>query len=138
VPHLYEIVKTNVATGLCANATATVTVTDANGCTKSRTSGLITCGNSTSRTNGSTITINEVFPVPCNDQLSVVLNGESNDEFVVTIMDIGGRILTTQTHVLGSTKDILTINTLNIASQVAIISIEKGGERTTGRIIIQH
>jgi hypothetical protein len=129
---------TNVATGLCANATATVTVTDANGCTKSRTSGLITCGNSTSRTNGSTLTINEVFPVPCNDQLSVVLNGETNDEFVVTIMDIGGRILTTQTHVLGSTKDILTINTLNLASQVAIISIEKGGERTTGRIIIQH
>ena len=129
---------TNVATGLCANATATVTVTDANGCSKSRTSGLITCGNSTSRTNGSTITINEVFPVPCNDQLSVVLNGESNDEFVVTIMDIGGRILTQQTHVLGSTKDILTINTLNLASQVAIISIEKGGERTTGRIIIQH
>jgi hypothetical protein len=27
---------------------------------------------------------------------------------------------------------------LNLASQVAIISIEKGGERTTGRIIIQH
>jgi hypothetical protein len=129
---------TNVASGLCANATATVTVTDANGCTKSKTSGLITCGSSTSRTNGSTFTINEVFPVPCNDQLSVVLNGESNDEFVVTIMDIGGRILTQQTHLLGSTKDILTINTMNLASQVAIISIEKGGERTTGRIIIQH
>jgi hypothetical protein len=53
-------------------------------------------------------------------------------------MDIEGRILTQQTHVLGSTKDILDINTMNLASQVAIISIEKGGERTTGRIIIQH
>ncbi len=129
---------TNVASGLCANTTATVTVTDANGCTKSKASGTITCGTSTARANGSTLTINEVFPVPCNDHLSVVLNGESNDEFVVTIMDIEGRILTQQTHVLASDKDILDINTMNIASQVAIISIEKGGERTTGRIIIQH
>jgi hypothetical protein len=129
---------TNVASGLCANATATVTVTDGNGCSKSRTSSLINCGTSTSRTNGSTLTISEVFPVPCNDQLSVVLNGESNDEFVVTIMDIEGRILTQQTHVLGSTKDILSINTMNLASQVAIISIEKGGEKATSRIIIQH
>jgi len=129
---------TNVATGLCANTTATVTVTDANGCTKTKTSGVITCSSSTIRTSGPSITINEVFPVPCNDHLSVVLNGESNDEFVVTIMDIEGRILTQQTHVLGSTKDILDINTMNIASQVAIISIEKGGERTTGRIVIQH
>jgi hypothetical protein len=129
---------TNVASGLCANATATVTVTDGNGCSKSRTSSLINCGNSTSRTNGSTLTISEVFPVPCNDQLSVVLIGESNDEFVVTIMDIEGRILTQQTHVLGSNKDILSINTMNLASQVAIISIEKGGEKATSRIIIQH
>jgi hypothetical protein len=129
---------TNIATALCANTTATVTVTDANGCSKSKTSGVITCGTSTVRASGSSLTINEAYPVPCNDHLSVVLNGESNDEFVVTIMDIEGRILTQQTHVLGSAKDILDINTMNLASQVAIISIEKGGERTTGRIIIQH
>ncbi len=129
---------TNVASTLCSGSTATVTVTDANGCAKSKSSGVISCGSSTSRTDGSSLIINEVFPVPCNDHLSVVLNGESNDEFVVTIMDIEGRILTQQTHVLGSDKDILNVNTMNFASQVAIISIEKGGERTTGRIIIQH
>ncbi len=129
---------TNVASALCSGSTATVTVTDANGCTKSKSSGVISCGSSTSRTDGSSLIINEVFPVPCNDHLSVVLNGESNDEFVVTIMDIEGRILTQQLHVLSSNKDVLDINTLNLASQVAIISIEKGGERTTGRIIIQH
>jgi hypothetical protein len=77
-----------------------------------------------------------VYPNPFSDNFQLTLNGNVNEEVSIEIMDISGRIIAREIHVLAAANTVVSFNALqNQNSGLYLIRILSGKEVSTLRAI---
>ena len=79
-----------------------------------------------------------MYPVPCNDHLNVVINGEVDANYVVAIRDLSGRILSQEFVSMESPVQSVTLSTSSISAQMIVVTISGNYYVETHKVMVQH
>jgi len=79
-----------------------------------------------------------MYPVPCNDHLNVVINGEVDANYVVAIRDLSGRILSQEFVSMESPVQSVTLSTSSISAQMIVVTISGNDYVETHKVMVQH
>ena len=79
-----------------------------------------------------------MYPVPCNDHLNVVINGEVDANYVVAIRDLSGRILSQESVSMESPVQSVTLSTSSISAQMIVVTISGNDYVETHKVMVQH
>jgi hypothetical protein len=95
-------------------------------------------GSRVSNTIKTNSTVSSMYPVPCNNELNVVINGEESAEYNVSIRDLSGRILSQELVTMNSSIQSLILNTSGISTQMIIVSISGNNFVESHKVLVQH
>ncbi len=79
----------------------------------------------------------EIYPNPNNGSFNIRFNNNSNDDVLVDIYDLSGRVVYKRSFVNESGEFNRTVNLQNVASGVYVATISKGGNISSHKIIIE-
>lgn len=129
---------TQIATNICSGNTYSVTVTDANGCTKRKTN--ISGGTCLKSLETEVVVNNDeteisIYPNPANNILNINFNNNDNAEYKIEIYTILGEVVYSKV-LKNNFTEILSINTTNFANGIYLLKLINNEHKYIKRFVI--
>jgi len=83
-------------------------------------------------------TVSSMYPVPCNDKLNVIINGQEGENYAVSIRDLSGRLISQESVSMENAIQSVVLNTLDISAQMVVVSISGKDFVESHKVLIQH
>jgi hypothetical protein len=87
-----------------------------------------------------TVTIGDAFPNPANNTVSVPVSATSAATVNVTLSNMMGQVLQTQTlgNIGAGQRKTAVFNTAGLAAGIYLYTVESNGERVSNRVVVAH
>jgi hypothetical protein len=86
----------------------------------------------------STLTVSTIYPNPVKDQINLIITTANSESITVSVLDLGGKTISTLTKNATSGDNLIQLNTANLASGNYLLKVVNGkGEVSLQKFVKQ-
>lgn len=78
------------------------------------------------------------FPNPANDNINITYHINGSSEVVISVMDIQGRVVMTQTENQVEGRQVVEMNTSALSAGTYFYSVQSGSDVMSGKFVVRH